>query len=58
MNEAGERRSCGTRLLTSFIEAPTASLDVSCVQKVVPLDFTLPRTDVNQALFGTNDAWE
>jgi hypothetical protein len=31
---------------------------VSCVQKVEPLDFTLPRTDVNQALFGTNDAWE
>lgn len=58
VNEAGERRSCGTRLLMSFIEAPTASLDVSCAQKVVPLDFTLPRTEVNQALFGTNDAWE
>lgn len=58
VNEAGERRSCGTRLLMSFIEAPTMSLDVSCVQKVMPLDFTLQRPETNQALFGTTDAWE
>jgi pimeloyl-ACP methyl ester carboxylesterase len=58
VDEVGESRSCGTRLLMRFIENPTAPLDTGCVARVRPLDFTLPRTDLNQALFGTRDAWE
>lgn len=58
VNQAGERRSCGTGMLMRFIEAPTTPLDTSCVPLILPLDFTLNRPDVNMALFGTTDAWE
>ncbi len=58
IDEAGEPRSCGTRLLMRFIENPTAPLDAGCVAQVRPIDFTLPRADVTMSLFGGPDAWE
>lgn len=53
-----EGRSCGTKMIMSFLENPTAPVDTSCVADVVPLDFTNPRTSWTTALFGTTDAWE
>lgn len=58
VDEVGESRSCGTRLLMRFAEDPTAAIDTGCVARVRRLDFTLPRADTNMALFGTEDAWE
>jgi pimeloyl-ACP methyl ester carboxylesterase len=58
VDEMGDPRSCGTRLLMRFIEAPTAPLDTGCVARVRPLDFSLPRTDLNVALFNTANAWD
>jgi pimeloyl-ACP methyl ester carboxylesterase len=52
------RRSCGTLMMMGFIENPTAPLDTSCLQMVVPIDFTLPSLNNNRALFGRDDAWE
>lgn len=53
-----EKRSCGTRIVMNFIEGPKAPLDTSCLSTLVPIDFPCSRTDLNQALFGTQDAWE
>ncbi len=58
IDEAGEPRSCGTRLIMRFIENPTAPLDTGCVAQVRSIDFTLPRTEVTTSLFGGPDAWE
>jgi pimeloyl-ACP methyl ester carboxylesterase len=58
VDERGERRSCGMRLIMSFIENPTAPLDQGCVSRVEPLDFRIQRPDFNRALLGTTDAWE
>lgn len=58
VDEIGESRSCGTRMVMAFTEDPTGELDTSCVDLVEPLDFTLTSTDYNLALFGTRDAWE
>lgn len=58
VDEAGERRSCGTRLLMRFIEAPTQPLDTSCAARVEGVDFRNDRPDINRALFGRADAWE
>ena len=57
-NAAGtvERRSCGTIILMSFLENPTAP-DTSCLDKLVPFDFAAPATLV-QDFFGIADAWE
>jgi pimeloyl-ACP methyl ester carboxylesterase len=58
LDESGERRSCGTRLLMRFLESPTTPLDTSCADAVIPIDFTLPRRDLSRALFLTSDGWE
>lgn len=58
VDDVGERRSCGTRLMMAFLEAPTTPLDTGCVARTLPIDFRLPRADLNFALFGTGDAWE
>lgn len=58
VDEIGERRSCGTRLMMRFIEGPTTPLDAGCADAVIPIDFTLPRRDLNRGLFLTSDAWE
>ncbi|MFO0606492.1 MAG: alpha/beta fold hydrolase [Polyangiales bacterium] len=58
IDEAGEPRSCGTRLLMRFAEDPTAPLDTSCVAQVRPIDFTLPNMERTRGLFGGPDAWE
>jgi pimeloyl-ACP methyl ester carboxylesterase len=53
-----EKRSCGTRMMMSFMEKPDTAPDTSCIADVLPIDFPNGRVDYNQALFGTNDAWE
>jgi pimeloyl-ACP methyl ester carboxylesterase len=58
IDEVGELRSCGTRLMMAFVTDPEAELDTSCVELVEPLDFELTEVDYNRALFGTRDAWE
>lgn len=51
-----EKRSCGTMILMSFLEKPSAP-DTSCLGAVVPLDFDVPPA-LAQAFFGVPDAWE
>ena len=58
VNAIGERRSCGTAMLMGFIENPRSPVDTSCVARVEGIDWALPRTDVNLALFGSANAWE
>ncbi len=58
VNAVGERRSCGTAMLMAFVENPTATVDTSCVAAVQGIDWTLPNTNYNLALFGRRDAWE
>lgn len=58
VDEMGERRSCGTRLLMQFVANPTMPVNTGCVNQVLPLDFTLTNAEINRALFGTNNAWE
>jgi hypothetical protein len=40
---------------SSTFKNPTSSIDQSCVAKVEGINFSLPRTDYNQALFGTTN---
>lgn len=58
VDETGERRSCATRLLMRFIEAPTQPLDTGCVAAVEGVDFRCDKQDVNRALFGATNAWD
>ncbi len=58
IDDEGDRRSCGTRLMMAFIEDPTAPLDTSCVSRVIPIDFTLPNRDLSRGLFMISDGWE
>ncbi|MBL8683536.1 MAG: alpha/beta fold hydrolase [Myxococcales bacterium] len=58
VDESGERRSCGMRMIMSFIENPTAPLDQSCVSRIEPVDFRIMRPDFTRALLGTTDPWE
>lgn len=58
VDEIGETRSCATRLMMAFAADPQREIDTGCVDQITPLDFSLPRTDYNRALFGTSDAWE
>lgn len=57
-NAAGtvERRSCGTIVLMSFLENPSAP-DTRCLAQLVPLDFAPPEALVRDFL-GISDAWE
>ncbi len=58
VDERGERRSCGMRMIMSFIENPTAPLDQSCVSRIEPIDYRINRPDFTRALLGTTDPWE
>lgn len=58
VDERGERRSCGTRLMMAFMDAPRGSLDTGCVAKVEGINFAFPNAGLTQALFGTTNAWE
>jgi pimeloyl-ACP methyl ester carboxylesterase len=58
VNAAGERRSCGTAVMMSFLENPSAPPDTSCVSKVERLSWALTNTNLTLALFGRRDPWE
>jgi pimeloyl-ACP methyl ester carboxylesterase len=58
VDESGERRSCGVRLLMAFIADPTAALDTSCVDAIEPLDFSGRNLSLNRNFYGVDDAWE
>lgn len=51
-----ERRSCGTMIMMSFLENPSAP-DTSCLDHLVPLRLDVPASLAEQYL-GTADAWE
>ncbi|MBW2457008.1 MAG: alpha/beta fold hydrolase [Deltaproteobacteria bacterium] len=54
---AGWDDHCGQNLFLAFLKDPTATLDLSCVDQVLPIDFG-GTTDLSQALLGTADFWE
>ncbi len=58
VNAIGERRSCGTAVMMSFIENPRAPVDTSCVSKVERLSWGLTNTSITLSLLGRSDAWE
>ncbi|MDX2015240.1 MAG: alpha/beta fold hydrolase [Myxococcaceae bacterium] len=58
VNSLGERRSCGTAVLMSFVENPSAPPDMSCVSRVEPVSWAFTNTNLTLALFGRRDAWE
>lgn len=48
---------CGLRIFEQFIEDPTATLDTSCTEDILPYDFTLLPA-LSTSFFGTADAWD
>ena len=48
---------CGTQMMASFVHAPTAAPDTSCLSDLVPVAFSEDPAIVQQ-LFGTSDMWE
>ncbi|MET0389558.1 MAG: alpha/beta fold hydrolase [Polyangiales bacterium] len=48
---------CGLQLLASFVADPTAEVDTSCLDDLVPVSFAVP-PEIAQQLFGTEDVWE
>jgi pimeloyl-ACP methyl ester carboxylesterase len=48
---------CGRRLFVDFIKDPTAALDLSCVDQVLPNDFEGDPA-LADLVFGTNHLWE
>lgn len=49
--------SCAGQLVKAFLVDPTGSLDESCVQDLVGLDFRGDKA-FNEQMFGVTDAWE
>jgi pimeloyl-ACP methyl ester carboxylesterase len=49
--------TCGVQMLTSFVNDPKATPDTSCLDDLMPPDFSGDPALVQQ-LFGTTDAWE
>ncbi|MCU0696463.1 MAG: alpha/beta hydrolase [Myxococcaceae bacterium] len=58
VNAVGERRSCGTAVMMSFLENPGVTPDTSCVSRVEPISWALPNGNLTLALFGRRNAWE
>ncbi len=48
--------SCGMELFVQFIADPRAELDLSCIERSLPLKFTM-RPQAVQYWFGTTDLW-
>jgi len=48
---------CGAKIALQFIENPTGSLDDSCAEAIIPIDFSAASFDP-QTVFGTASAWE
>jgi pimeloyl-ACP methyl ester carboxylesterase len=58
VNAIGERRSCGTAVMMSFVENPRGPVDTSCVSKVEGLTWSFPNMSFTLSLFGRRDPWE
>lgn len=57
VSEYFETTTCGLTILADFIEDPTMSLDVSCIDETLPVDFAgVP--GLAAYIFGTADLWE
>jgi hypothetical protein len=50
--------TCGAQMLKSFVDDPRAAPDTSCLDDLVPVDFSGGDPALVQQLFGTSDAWE
>jgi pimeloyl-ACP methyl ester carboxylesterase len=50
--------TCGVQMLASFVKNPKAAPDTSCLNDLVPVDFSGGEATLVQQLFGTNDPWE
>jgi len=48
---------CAQNLFLAFLQDPTGSLDLSCVDQVLPIDFA-GTPELAEALLGTTDFWE
>lgn len=50
--------TCGLLLIAQFLGAPAASLDTSCTERVVGIDFDGLGPVASEILFGQADAWD
>ncbi|HEY5959823.1 MAG TPA: hypothetical protein VIV60_24885, partial [Polyangiaceae bacterium] len=50
-------QTCGADLARQFLSAPTSSLDLACLERVMPLVFD-GFSGITEALFGTTSAWD
>jgi pimeloyl-ACP methyl ester carboxylesterase len=50
--------TCGIQLLRSFVNDPKAAPDTTCLDDLVPVDFSGGDPALVQQLFGRSDAWE
>ena len=50
--------TCGIQMLVSFVDDPEATPDTTCLDDLVPVDFSGGDSALVQQLFGTNDPWE
>jgi pimeloyl-ACP methyl ester carboxylesterase len=57
VSEDPEATHCGRRLFVDFLKDPTADLDLSCVDEVLPNDFEGDPT-LADLVFGTEQMWE
>lgn len=55
--EHDDALSCGAQLVTSFVAAPEAPLNLDCMAETVPLSWSLS-PEAAQAFFGRNDLWD
>jgi pimeloyl-ACP methyl ester carboxylesterase len=50
--------TCGIQMLISFVSDPQAAPDTTCLNDLVPVDFSGGDPVLLQQLFGTSDPWE
>lgn len=50
--------TCGVQMLASFVKDPKATPDTTCLDDLVPVDFSGGESALVEQLFGTSDAWE
>ena len=48
---------CGYDIFIAFMQDPTGPLDTSCIDRLMPIDFTGTQS-LAEAVFGTEDLWE
>jgi hypothetical protein len=53
----GGAMTCGLELLTQFLQAPEAELDLSCRDRISPIDYAAAEVDA-RATLGRDSAWE